>query len=141
MPHVMGDHERRHIGPSGFGEPCLRVAMETDGGADEREIVEDITANGGVRRRSKTVRRARLGRRRDGADGATADTARAEFQITVEAVVELGPRGLAHEFLNAGLGPRRQPGGQPVGDVLNGGREKMPGLAGGLNFGEGTHGD
>ena len=122
------------------GEEFRGVTVESDGGADEREVVEHVAADGGVLRRAEGREFARFGGGGDGGDGAPSHAAGAEFQIAVEAVVEFGPGLFFDEFVDAGGSPRGERGGEPVGEVGGGGREEVVGFGGSGDFFECGHG-
>ena len=60
MANIMGDDQRWHFRTSRLRKVGFCVAKETDRGANKSEVVENITADGGVRRRPHGARRPRL---------------------------------------------------------------------------------
>ena len=133
---IVGDHQRGQARVAPGREIGRGVAKEADGGADERVVVEDVAANGGVLGRAQGPDPALFGGGGDGADGAAAHAAGAEFEVAIKAVIELAPSLLGHELVEACGRPSREVSAEPSLQVFKCGGKEVPGCARGLKRGE-----
>lgn len=135
MAGVVGKDDARFATEASFGAVSLRIRDETTGGA------ADVVEIHGVRAHARVIRAlvgwgiATLGGGDDLADGASTQTAGAEFESLVEAVIQLGPLTSGGEFLDAGAVNRVRAGGEQGQNVFVAGGEELTGVSGGFKGG------
>ena len=106
--------------------------------ASERFIVSDV-APGQEIHDYLVAHLAGLGRRRHDGDGPATHAAGAELEVAIEAVVQLAPRFLRDEFLDAGVRPGGELRGEKCAQVFRGGGEEFAGLHGRFDAIKGGH--
>ena len=119
MPHIVRDDD---LGPGGTflrRQIFLNVAVKTDRGPHEREIVHHVTADTRVFRRTKGIQGSGLGFGWYDSDGTSAHATGAKLKVAIETVVQLRPDSALHQFGHALGRPSGQAALPPRGEIFH----------------------
>ena len=92
--------------------------MQTHHRANQRKIIEHVTANRRMLRRTRSAQRTRFRRCRNHSNRAAAHATGPKLQITVEPIVQFAPSCLRHELIDTGVRPSRQRRGKKRREVF-----------------------